>query len=173
MSPLSDDPIKRERQLENLRPVPENLVPGAGAWQPGDAPNLQHGGRTVAPQQSVEWSPGVQAAITDLEQRVGAELRDDAGAVHPWAVPSIEAVALQRVAAWRVDRYLADREAKGALKPKDIELSSRVTERYHRALEREALTLRSRLDAGGQAFDLAQHWAEQGDDAIDGSATDA
>jgi hypothetical protein len=146
--------------LANLRPNSDNLVPRAGAWRPGDAPHLEHGARTRSPERSPEWSPAVQAAISDLEARVGAELRDEAGGVHSWAVPSIEAVALQRVAAWRVDRYVADREATGRLKPEHVDMQSKITDRYHRALEREALTLRSRLEAGGQAFDLARYWAE-------------
>lgn len=155
--PLSDDPAKRARQLANLQP-------GAGAGREGQAPALVHGARTVSPERSPEWSPAVDAAIRDLEGRVGAELRDAAGDLQAWAVPSIEAVALQRVAAWRVDRYVADLEARGKLRPADVDLASKVAERYHRALEREALTLRSRIEAHGAAFDLAQHWSGAGDD---------
>jgi len=153
VSPLSDDPVKRTRQLANLRP-------GAGAGRLGEAPALRHGERTTSPQRSPEWSPAVTAAIADLEHRVGDELRDAAGALLPWALPSVEAVALQRVAAWRVDRYVPDREARGALKPADVDLASKVAERFHRALEREALTLRSRLEARGQARTLAGAMAD-------------
>lgn len=110
------------------------------------APNLKLGDRTRRPQRSPEWSPAVQAAIGDLEHRVGPELRDPAGDLRPWAVPSVEAVAIQRVAAWRAERYIADREARGALTLEDLDRASKVGERYHRALEREALTLRSRVD---------------------------
>lgn len=152
--PLSHDPRKRANQLANLRP-------GAGAGREGQAPALVHGARTVSPERSPEWSPAVERAIADLEQRVGAELRDDDGVLLRWALPSIEAVALQRVAAWRVERYVADRETRGKLRPADVDLASRVAERYHRALEREALTLRSRIEAKVQTFDLAQHWVEQ------------
>jgi hypothetical protein len=67
-----------------------------------------------------------------------------------------EAVALLRVQAWRMDRFVADREARGVLKCEDLDLASRGAEPYHRGLEREALTLRSRLEAHDQAFDLAQ-----------------
>lgn len=147
--PLSDKPERRARQLANLRP-------GAGAWKPGDSPNLEHGALTRSPQRSPEWSPAVEQAIADLEHRVGDELRDAAGALLPWALPSVEGVALQRVSAWRVERYCADREARGALKPADVDLASKVAERYHRALEREALTLRSRIEARGQALTLAE-----------------
>jgi len=149
VSPLSDDPVKRTRQLANLRP-------GAGAGRLGEAPALRHGERTTSPQRSPEWSPAVTAAIADLEGRVGDELRDSNGELASWARPSVEAVALQRVSAWRVERYVADREARGALKPADVDLASKVAERYHRSLEREALTLRSRLEARGQALTLAE-----------------
>lgn len=149
--------------LANLRPNPENLEPGAGAWQPGDAPHLEHGARSRRPQRSPEWSPAVERAVDDLEHRVGDELRDSAGELLPWARPSIEAVALQRVAAWRVERHVADLEARGRLKPADADLASKVAERYHRALEREALTLRSRLEASGQARTLAEQMADDAD----------
>src|SRR4051794_1294401 len=157
--PDSGEP-KRGRDGRRMHPASlANLRPGAGAWQPGDAPHLAHGARSRQPQRSPEWSPAVQCAIADLERRVGNELRDATGELRPWAVPSVEAVALQRVAAWRVDRYLADREARGRLKPEHVDLASRVAERYHRSLEREALTLQSRLGASGQARTLAEDMA--------------
>jgi hypothetical protein len=140
-----------------------NLVPGAGAWRPGDAPRLKLGQRTRRPQRAPEWPPAVKAAADDLAQRVGSELRDADGELHAWAMPSVEAVAIARVAAWRAERAVADREARGCLKLEEVEVASRVAERYHRALEREALTLRSRLDARGQALDLAQAMAADAD----------
>ena len=136
---LSDDPKVAAKQEGNL-------VPGAGKWKPGEAPHLVHGERTRRPQRSPEWSPAVQEACRDLEERVGPELRADSGELHAWAAPSVEAVAIQRVAAWRTDRWVADREARGTLRGEDLDLASKVGERYHRALEREALTLRSRLE---------------------------
>lgn len=150
--PLSSDPAKRAIQLANLQP-------GAGAWAPGDAPALVHGERSRQPQRSVEWSPAVERAIEDLQQRVGEELRHTDGEVHAWALPSIEAVAIQRIAAWRAERHVSALEAKGRVNGEEIERLSRVAERYHRALEREALTLRSRLDAKVQTRDLAKEWA--------------
>jgi hypothetical protein len=108
----------------------------------------------------------VHAAIGDLEGRVGAELRDAAGVVHPWAVPSLEACALQRVTAWRVDRYVAAQELKGALRPADLDLASRITERYHRSLEREALTLSSRLAAMGAGRTVAELMSDLPDDDV-------
>ena len=147
------------RSLENLRPNPDNLVAGAGAWRPGDAPKLEHGDRTRRPHRSPEWSPAVELTIGDLEARVGAELRDADGKLLPGAVPSVEAVAVQRVSLARVERHVADLEARGQYRPEHDDLVTRVAERYHRALEREALTLPSRLAARGQAMDLAQAMA--------------
>ncbi|MDP9416806.1 MAG: hypothetical protein M3P48_03015, partial [Actinomycetota bacterium] len=124
------------------------------------APHLEHGARTRAPQRSPEWSPAVLAAISDLEGRVGAELRGPDGELHPWAVPSVETVAIARVAVARAERFTADAEARGRLKMADLDTLSKVNERLHRALEREGLTLRSRLEAQGQAFDLARAMSE-------------
>ncbi len=138
--------------LPNLRGEP-----GAASWTPGTSPNLRHGARTRKPQASPEWSPAVREAVRDLEAAVGDELRDDAsGDLHAWARPSVEAVAIQRVACWRLDRFVADQEARGTLRPEHLDLASRVGERFHRSLEREALTLRSRLEARATGFDLAQ-----------------
>lgn len=157
--PLSNEPESRQRQLANLQRHPDNLQPGAGAWEPGTAPALKHGARSREPHRSVEWSPAVESAIADLQARVGAELCTADGGLAPWAVPSVEAVALQRVASVRVDRYVATLEARGKVKPADVDLASKVAERYHRALEREALTLSSRLEAHGQARSLAEDMA--------------
>jgi hypothetical protein len=167
--PSSSDPAKRARQLENLA----NLrgEPTAGSFQPGASPALKHGQRSRQPQRSPEWSPAVELAIRDLEDRVGAELRDGDGELQAWALPSVEAVALLRVQAWRMDRFVADREARGVLKREDLDLASKGAERYHRGLEREALTLRSRLEAHDQAFDLAREMAEH--DATEREARDA
>ena len=155
--PTSKDPKRRAKQLANLH---QGVSPSS--WPEGASPALKHGARSRHPQRSPEWSPAVQSALGDLEQRVGAELRDGDELV-AWAVPSVEAVALQRVAAWRVDRYVADREARGTARPEDFDLASKVAERYHRALEREALTLRSRLEARSTSFDLAQAMAADHD----------
>lgn len=154
----SKDPERRAAQLANLPNLRGEAT--STTWAPGDSPHLEHGARSERPQRSPEWSPAVEQAVADLEARVGNELRDDDGELLPWARPSVEAVALQRVAAWRVDRYAADKEARGTLKPADVDLASKVAERYHRALEREALTLRSRLEARGQAKSLAEAMAE-------------
>jgi hypothetical protein len=164
---VSTDEAKRAAQLANL----PNLrgLPTSTSIAPGEARALKHGARSRQSKASPEWSPAVRDAIADLEARVGAELRGEDGTLADWAVPSVEAVALQRVAALRVDRYLAAAEAKGGLKPDDVDTASKVAERYHRALEREALTLRGRLDAAGAVarFDLARLMAEEaaaGDD---------
>lgn len=159
-------PRRRYTKGHNLVHRNASGVTPGGAWRPGDAPALVHGARSRTPQRSPEWSPAVVLSIADLEDRVGAELRDGDGHLRAWAVPSVEAVALQRVACLRADRYVADLEARGKLKPDALDLASRVAERYHRALEREALTLRSRIEATGQAVDLARLWAQhEADDA--------
>lgn len=166
------EPVKRGRDGRRMNPASlANLVPGAGAGRAGQAPNLKHGARSREPQRGPEWSPAVRLTEADLAARVGAELRDASGELLPWAVPSIEAVAVLRVALARVERWTADREARGTYTGQDDERVANVAERYHRALEREALTLRSRIEAQGQAFDLAQHWASaDADDQAHGEA---
>lgn len=148
------------RSLANLRPNPDNLEPGAGASKPGEARALKHGARTTTPQRSPAYSPAVMQAAADLAARVGDELRDEHGELLPWAVPSIEAVATLRVALARVERWTADREERGEYTPEDDERLAKVASSYHKALEKEALTLRSRLEARGSAMDLARAWAE-------------
>ncbi len=166
--PLSPDPERRRAQLANL----PNLsgAPSAGSWRPGEAPHLKHGARSRRPERGPEWSPAVSEAVRDLEAVVGDELRDASGEVHAWARPSVEAVAIQRVACWRLDRFVADQEARGTLRPEHLDLSSKVGERFHRALEREALTLRSRLEARATGFDLAQAMSALDDEKEDRDA---
>src|SRR3954449_12453354 len=123
--PDSGEP-KRGRDGRRMHPASlANLRPGAGAWQPGHAPHLSHGARSRQPQGSPERSPFVPATTAVLVQPAGAQkceralestpaafsvqpageqkceraLRDTTGELWPWAVPSVEAVALQRVAA--------------------------------------------------------------------------
>ena len=104
------EPVKRGKDGRRMSPASlRNLQPGAGAGRVGQAPALRHGARSHSPQHSPEWSPAVELAAADLAGRVGAELRDDAGELPPWAVPSIEAVALLRLALARVGRGAADR----------------------------------------------------------------
>jgi len=155
--PVGGGGARHPNSLANL-PNTRGEAP-AGAWQPGISPNLGLGDRTRKPHNSPEWSPAVQAAIGDLEQRVGSELRDHEGDLQGWALPSVEAVAIQRVAAWRAERYVADREARGVLTLDDLDRVSKVGERYHRALEREALTLRSRVETVARGRDLASEMA--------------
>lgn len=159
---VPDQPVRRardgrrisEKSLQNLPNLRGEA--GAASWKPGDSPHLRHGARTRRPQGSPEWSPAVQAAIGDLEARVGDELRDESGELYAWALPSVEALAIARVAAWRIDRFVADRETRGLLAANDIELQSKIAARYHDGLAREALTLASRLQARATSFDLAQ-----------------
>jgi hypothetical protein len=171
--PLSNDPERRRRQLQNLRPPTGSeaerrqqagLLRGSaspGTAGPGNARHMRHGARSRLSQNSVEWPAAVALSIADLEDRVGAELRDEHGDVQAWARPSVEALALARVAAGRVERWLTDREVRGKVERDDFDVHGRAVERYHRGLEREGLTLRSRLEAQAAAFDLARHWQEQ------------
>lgn len=159
--PLSDDPQKRAAQLANLRPNPDNLVPGAGASRPGEARRLVHGARTTSPQRSPLWPPAVRDAVADLTKHVGDELRDDQGELVPWAVPSVEALAVLRVAVFRLARWTDERADRGEYVGDDDDRLTKVTERYQRALEREALTLRSRIEAQGAVHDVALRWAKQ------------
>ena len=71
----------------------------------------------------------MELAIRDFEGLVGPELRDAAGELQPWARPSVEAVAIQRVSCMRVDRWVADRVARGSAGGDDFDLQSRVGER--------------------------------------------
>ena len=173
MSPLSADAEKRARQLANLPNLRGEAT--SATWQPGDAPHLQHGARSRRPQASPEWSPAMSLCVLDLEERVDESLRDEHGELLPWAVPSVEAVAIQRIACVRMDRFVADREAKGSLSPADLDMQSKVGERYHRALEREALTLRSRIATRAAALDPLADWQRRRASAAaaDGAAGEA
>src|SRR4051812_7181057 len=137
--PISQDPEKRAIQLRNLHPEP-----GSDAWhrqraglrkgsessgtaKPGDARRLLHGGRTMAPQNGPEWSPAVREAIRALEAEcVGVELLDERGELHGWVRPAVECVALAQVTAWRADRWLATREAKGTVTGEDFDIQGRA-----------------------------------------------
>lgn len=152
--PTSQDPQKRANQLANLRRGGQAGAPAGNAFP------LKHGARTTTPQRSPLWSPAVNDAIADLAARVGDELRAADGALAAWAVPSVEAVAVLRVAVLRGERICAGLEDQGKLSLEDTERHAKVAERYHRALEREALTLRSRLDAVGTTASLAERLSD-------------
>jgi hypothetical protein len=132
--------------------------PSAASVRPGETLRLVHGARTTSPQRSPLWGPAVSDAIDDLAARVGDELRQEDGEVAPWAVPSIEAVAVLRVSVLRGERICAGLEERGKLTLDDTERHSKTTERYHRALEREALTLRSRVETAARAIDPLTDW---------------
>ena len=145
--PLSDDPDKRARQLANLRP-------GAGAWQPGAAPNLKHGLRTRNPPVE-EVEPHLAAVLADLEPLVPDPLKDEAGDVLPWARESVWTLGVLKLGVVRCLRFLAqhgEQDERGRLRPENEQLGQ-ATLRYRRALAEEAMTLRSRLQAG---LDLAR-----------------
>lgn len=148
--------VKRGRDGRRMNPASlANLQPGAGAGRVGQAPALRHGARSHSPQRSPEWSPAVEQAARELSGQVPAELVDDAGELLPWARPSVESLAVLLVAMRRVERWTADREARGKYTGEDDERVAKVTRAYRAALSEEALTLQSRLAALGQALDVA------------------
>jgi hypothetical protein len=175
--PFSKDPEMQKRQLANLRPPPGSNAErrqkaglkrgkeSSGTARPGDARALMHGARTRAPQRSVEWGPAVEAAILDLQPCIGEELRDEHGDVFVWAAPAVEALALSRLTAARMERWVADRCAKGIATGTDFVMATKVNERYEDALRAQAMTLPSRLAAHREAMalddDLALRWARQ------------
>lgn len=152
------------RSLENLPNLRGELP--AGAWKPGDAPHLIHGehGRGLpAVRRSPEWPPAMAYAIDVLSRRVGAELRDERAELFPWAVDSVEAVAVQWLACVRAERVAADAEARGRPMGEHIDRCSRVGEKYARVLESRERMLRERVEARRAGFDLAAELAELAD----------
>lgn len=161
MSPLSEDPVKRQRQLANL-PNVRGEAP-AGAWRPGTAPNLKHGLRTRHPSADV-IDPVLDQVEADLEARVPD--RDADGQVPAWNREMLFSLAVAKLQVIRCSRFLAqhgETDGRGNLRP-EVEQLSRVNERYQRSLDRMAMTITSRARLGvdvQRGFDLARHWAEQ------------
>src|SRR3954468_20218176 len=90
--------VRRGRDGRRMNPRSlDNLVPGAGAWKPGDAPHLLHGARGRAAWNPPGWAPCLALAAAEMERCVGVEVMDGAGVLESWARPSVEAVAQQLV----------------------------------------------------------------------------
>jgi hypothetical protein len=150
--PLSNDPVRRERQLANLRPRPANLKPGAGQWEPGHAPVLTHGLRSRRPSQDV-MDPMLDQVIEDLEAKV--PVRDKAGDVPAWLREECWAAGIKKLQVIRCARYLAQRgetDGRGNLRPENEGLVE-ATEAYERSLDRLAMTVGAHMRAGA---DLAR-----------------
>ena len=165
MSPLSSDPAKQAKQLANLR---KGSAPGEGE---GNANALRHGLRTVRPS-AAALGPAVAAVVAELEPALPTPLRDpDTGAVAPWARETVHALAVMKVGLLRAERWIANEEDHG--RPVDLavlEQQSKLVARYRQALAEEAMTLRSRIEAGidaMRAVDLATAMSEP-DPAIRG-----
>lgn len=128
--PLSEDPEKRQRQLENLRP-------GAGAWPPGATPHLKHGLRTRRPDRVL-----LGTAANEITEALEAQvpLRGPDGRVLPEFTTAIESAALQLLVVRRVLGYLLNQgweDERGRLRP-EVE-----------GLERANARLRVHLDGLG------------------------
>lgn len=161
--PLSTDPAKRERQLANLRPKPENLQPGAGAWQPGRSPDqLRHGLRSRRPPADV-IDPILDQVLDDLEAKV--PIRVD-GQIPPWLREMAWSAAIAKLQVVRCARFLAqhgETNSRGRWRPENEGLR-KANETYQRALERLAMTVGSHLRAGldmQRGRDLALEFAAQ------------
>src|SRR4051794_12419551 len=103
MTPLSDDPEKRKRQLRNL----PNLrgEPSPSSWRPGVAPHLVHGGRTRAPEKSIIFREA-HAALRETIRESFPHLLDGDGEVRPEFRLAVDGAAVQIVALRRLSAYL-------------------------------------------------------------------
>lgn len=124
--------------------------PTPASWKAGQtSPNLRHGLRTREPTvEDVE--PVLGAVIADLAAKVPEPLVDEEGRVLPWAQESLWTLGILKLGLTRCLRYLAshgETDERGRWRPENDSLA-KATERYRRALGEEAMTLKSRLDAG-------------------------
>jgi hypothetical protein len=157
----STDPAKRAAQLANLRTVPPT---GPGHGRPA-----VHGGyAAVATDRLDEKVREVFEALA-----VDAPLRDRDG-----LLPAADTVAVRMLAEalCRLEDVSAHIRAYGALDQKTgavrpvVELEGRLRREVADWLDSLGMTPRSRAKLGldvvraGAAFDLAQHWAEEGGD---------
>lgn len=174
---LSDDRVTRARQLENLRPVPENLKPAPPA-PIGNQRRVVHGGRSEILLQDVE------AEVAELAAALGdtAPVRDPDGSLPSADLIAVEAAA-RALKRWRhVSRWCDAHgrlvERSGKVKPA-AELEVKAERQLHEALNALGMTpmARSRLGlniARAQHFDLAQAWAAQtADESTAGEVVDA
>jgi hypothetical protein len=138
---------RNPNSLANLRPNPDKLVPGAGAWRPGVAPHLEHGLRSRDPSPEV-IDPVLDLVLDDLETKV--PIRDEHGQVPPWLREMAWSAAIAKLQVIRCSRYLAqhgDTDAQGRLRP-EVEALSKTNDRYQRSLERLAMTVPSHMRSG-------------------------
>lgn len=140
MSPLSKDPEKRARQLENLQP-------GAGAFEKGSAPALKHGLRSRDPSAEV-IDPILDQVLADLSAKV--PIRDEDGRVPAWLREMAWSAAIAKLQVIRCARFLAQHGAtdeRGRLRDENDGLR-KANESYQRSLDRLAMTVGAHLKAG-------------------------
>ena len=164
--PLSSDPEKRQRQLDNLPNLRGEPTPAS--WKPGQpSPNLRHGLRSRRPPPSV-IDPILDGVLADLETKV--PIRDHGGEVPAWLREMAWSAAISKLQVVRCSQYLAqygESDERGRWRPENEGLR-KANESYQRALDRLAMTVTSHAKAGldlarASQFDLARHWAEDGD----------
>jgi hypothetical protein len=156
--PLSDDPAKRARQLANLRP-------GAGAWTPGSAPHLIHGGRTRAPWKSPIFGEIKSDLVSEI-RRSFPHLLDEEGEVLPQFALAVDAAALQVLTLRRITGFFAtkgDVDERGRLRVAELDAQQRACDRLLRWLTELAATPVSAARAG---HDVARARREQHDLAL-------
>lgn len=154
--PLSKDPDKRARQLANLRP-------GAGAWQPGSAPQLRHGLRTRKPPPLIlqEFTDRIVEALEDA-----VPMRGPDGEIMPEFKAAVQAVALMALQIERCRAYLAvhdHEDERGRWRPENDALDRKLAA-YLKALDKLGATPTSYARLGfdvARGFDLAKHWADE------------
>jgi hypothetical protein len=115
-----------------------------------------------------EVEPVLAAVVDDLRSKLPEPLIDDQGVVLLWAQESVWTLGVLKLTVVRCARFLeqyGEVDERGRWRPEN-DLLGKAVERYRRALNEEAMTLRSRLRAGldvARGFDLAKHWADQDD----------
>ena len=167
--PLSTDPEKKARQLANLPNM--RGEPTSATWGPGATPTLVHGLRSRRPPSIV-----LDPLVREIEEALAADLPlQAAGGGAPAAdrfAVELSAIALLRVR--RVSAYLelhGDIDEHGNLRPA-LDGLGKAVEHAARMLDRLGCSPRARVALGldvarAQTFDLAQHWAGEGE-AVDG-----
>jgi phage terminase small subunit len=153
LSPLSDDPAKRGRQLANLRAAPPA--------PPGNDRTLQHGGYADIARERLEEK---QREVFDA-LAADAPLRDERGGLPAADAPMVELLCTALCRLENVREYLARRgwqDGKGRPRPA-VELESRLRKEAADYLDALGMTPRSRVRLGldiTRARDLASEMSD-------------
>jgi hypothetical protein len=124
-----------------------NLVPGAGAWQPGASPHLVHGLRSRKPA-SIVLDPVVREIEAALADDLPIKGADGSTPGHSRVMVELAAVALLRVR--RVESFLAlhgTEDARGRWRPEN-DAAVKATEAAAKLLDRLGLSARSAAALG-------------------------